>query len=1367
MEPNSHSIRVLVRPPPAPTQPLPPQPPPPSPPDPSLPPKNGVVVVGFIGRRHHDVSHLINKIIDSKIFGSGSLDTPFRFEPDKINPETRKWFESRKLSFYHDEEQRILYLQFSSVRCPATEEGLSETRFESVMEEQEFGDLQGLLFMFSLICLSVTEMKPCLDLVHPRRKESFGIAKNYAVDSLLKLNEVCHIIILIQEGSRFDTQMLKKFRVLQAAKHTMAPFIRSQNMSHATSRPRSSAHSRISPTGASPKNPSPGKSRGILNRNASSITVMSGLGSYTSLLPGQCTPVILFVFLDDFSEIHSSGNIEETSETASLNLSPNLNSSGRPGLPTKGSSSVVVLARPVNKSEGGLRKKLQSSLEAQIRFSIKKCRTLSDAGLSQSGESLEFAISLVEEVLDGKATPDSLLLESHQQNANKEDILSVKEFIYRQSDLLRGRGGLAANSNSGSAPGVGMAAAAAAAAAASASASASAAASGKTVTAPELPTLEIWSSSSQLILHGILSAKRACTYETKINRMREQDTASPTGENTATPSDPFESAVSHLENGIGLNTRFSTLWCQKAFPVAKAVYLDDLPPCYPSSQHEDHLRKALCALTSMVKGPAVQLYMKKLKDECTSIWSSGRQLCDAVSLTGKPCMHQKHDTQSLTADDIKPHSSGYVYLHACACGRSRRLRPDPFDYETANGACNSFADCDKLLPAVQMPEGSIKGPIKPSSWNLIRIGGARYYDPSKGLLQSGFNATQKFLLRWTIFVEKLKEATHSLLNNSQQGVSDRTIRVETVIDANRQTSDASLLGTGGAQNGVGMQIRLSSDITGNTSKSISVGRGLSNFTMRKPFSEVVAGPAAANSGFPPLLSRKQPLPDIEKGVKQHHEPQQAVDKLSEIVYNQESKKVENIASIDNASNDNGIASNTYKYGNLFPHFGSNIVPLNTNSIEQIKAASVKRMTIYMGFEHECPRGHRFILTPDHLNDLGPSYLVPEENAVPLLVENLDKKQDAAKFGKIGGHGRTRRGSNGIIMAGGSSKSRNTEKSKEKVANGNTSSKSMQSTRQGKDQNERTKVTDFVKDLDADLRPTVVDDGGGAFSLLNRNNVLLMVRISFSPVPRVGSSILSTVNSWSTRIAISTPPGFYSFPFYEFEMVFYAKLACIKCGKCRVFILGQFLAFSSSTISFYVKIQSYTGLHSYMLCIHLMIDKLSCLPPSVPDREQKLRFSLGCPVILPPESFLSLRLPFVYGVELEDGSLHSLRPFENQPQLTAYIMKGTALQEVESSPCASGKLFLVSKQVASLEDIAAFDSVIYREIESNWNVFRRASSCCASGRLLASDVAMSGLWRKRLPSTRPLLLELSPHKLMNGTSAMQRTSKKDSLRSTMN
>ncbi|KAI3450630.1 hypothetical protein Pfo_007295 [Paulownia fortunei] len=1115
-----------------------------------------------------------------------------------------KWFESRKLSFYHDEDQGILYLQFSSVRCPVTEEGSSETRFRfgSVFEDQEFGDLQGLVFMFS----------------------------------------VCHIIILIQEGSRFDTQMLKKFRVLQAAKHTMAPFVRSQNMSPVTSRPRSSAHSRISASGASPNNPSPGKSRGILNRNASAITVMSGLGSYTSLLPGQCTPVVLFVFLDDFMEIHPSGNMEELSENSSLNLSSSSNSSARPGLPTKGSGSVVVLARPVNKSEGGLRKKLQSSLEAQIRFSIKKCRTLSgfesshagsrsgaitnsaplfsldaskavslvDACASQSGESLEFAIGLVEEVLDGKATPDSLLLESHQQNANKEDILSVKEFIYRQSDLLRGRGGLVGNSNSGSA-GVGMVAAAAAAAAASASA-----ASGKTITAPELPTLEIWSSSSQPILHGILSAKRTSTYETEINRMHEQDAVSPPREIVATSSGLFDSAVSHLENGIGLNTKFSTLWCQKAFPVAKEVYLDDLPPCYPSSQHEDHLKKALRALTSMVKGPAVQFYMKRLKDECTSIWISGRQLCDAVSLTGKPCMHQRHDIKTLSADEIKPHSSGFVYLHACACGRSRRLRPDPFDYETANVAYNTFADCDKLLPAVQLLEGSIKGPIQPSSWNLIRVGGARYYDPAKGLLQSGFCATQKFLLRWTIFLEELKEASHSLLNDSQQVSLDRNIRVETVVDADSQTSDAAWLGAGRTQNGVGIQIRLSSDITGNSSKNVSVGRGSSNFTMRKPFSEVVAGPAPANSGFPPLFSRKQPIADAEKGVKIHHARHRGLDKLGETVYNQESQKVENTASMDKALN-NGIAGNAYKYGNPFPHISSNVVPLNMNSREQIKAAnSMKHVTIYVGFEHECSRGHRFILTLDHLSELGSSYAVPEENVVPLSVENSEKKQDPAKLGKIGGHGRTRRQSNGIIMGGVSGKAKNLEKSKEKVANGNMCpNKSTQLTRQGKDQNERTKVTDFVQDLDSDLKPTPIDDGGCAFSLLNR-----------------------------------------SLPIY---------MNCPHCRESTTKNDTSNIKFAS-TISQLQRIFLVTPSFPILLAADPIIQfELSCLPPSVPDRETKLQFSLGCPVILPPESFLSLKLPFVYGVELEDGSLHSLKPFENQPQLTAYIMKGTTLRVVSN------------------------------------------------------------------------------------------------------
>ncbi|XP_057804529.1 uncharacterized protein LOC131019918 [Salvia miltiorrhiza] len=1186
METQSHSIRVLVRPPPPPA-PLPPQPPPTPPP--------GVVVVGFIGRRHHDVAHLINKIADSYAFGSGGLDTPLRFEPERIDSEMRRWFESRNLSFYHDQDKGILYLQFSMLDCTVAEAMLSEGRmgFESVLEDRELGDLKGFIFMFT----------------------------------------VCHIVILIQEGSRFDTQLLKKFRVLQAAKHSIVPFIRSQNISSIASRPRSSAQSRIPATGSSFNNASPGKI-GIQNRNASANAVMSGLGSYTSLLPGQCTPVVLFVFVDDFSEIYLSGNMEQSSETSSLNVSSSLNNSARPGMPAKGSSSVVVLARPVNKSEGGLRKKLQSSLEAQIRFSIKKCRTLSvfegshvgsrtgavassaplfsldasravslvDACSTQSCESLEFAIGLVEQVLDGKATPDSLLLESHHENTNKEDIVSVKEFIHKQSDLLRGRGGLMGNGSSGAA-GVGMVAAAAAAAAASTSATA---ASGKSISPPELPTLEIWSTSSQLILHRILSAKPGCTYEAKTNRMQEQNAMIPLIETVATSSDPYESALSHLENGIGMNTRFSTLWCEKAFPVAKEVYLEDLPPCYPSFQHEVHLKKALHAFMSMVKGPAVQLYIKKLKDECMSIWSSGRQLCDAVSLTGKPCMHQKHDIKALSTHEIKHHSSGFVYLHACACGRSRQLLPDPFDFDSANVAGSTFVDCDKLLPSIKLPEGIVKGPIQPSSWNLIRIGGARYYDPSKGLIQSGFSATEKFLLRWTIFLEKPP------LNDIQQGSSDRNPRFETALEADDQTSDAARLVAGRAQNGAGTPKMPSSDITGNGSKKMSTGRGLSNFTMRKPFSEVVAGPAAANSAFPPLFSRKQPIQDAEKSVKLHNGRHRGLDKLGDVVYSQESQKVKDTASVDNLQH-NGTASNTTKYGDSFPRIGSNIPSFNVNGGKQIKAANpMKTVTIYVGFEHECPHGHRFILTLDHLSDLGSSFSASEENVLPLPMENSDRKQDPTKLGKLGNHGRTRRQAHGLVVGGAISKAKNPEKSKEKVANGDMpSQKSMQSTRHGKNQNERTEAVNLVEDLDSNLKPTSIDDHGGAFSLLNRN-----------------------------------------LPIY---------MNCPHCRESRTKNDTSNVKYASA-ISQLQRIFVVTPSFPIVLAASPVIQfELSCLPPSVPDREQKLQFSLGCPAILPPDSFLSLRLPFVYGVELEDGSLHSLKPFENQPHLTAYIMRGTTLQ----------------------------------------------------------------------------------------------------------
>lgn len=895
--------------------------------------------------------------------------------------------------------------------------------------------------------------------------------------------------------------------MLQAAKHALAPFVKSQSMPALSSRAHSSASSRSTMSASSSNNSSPGRSS-ILSHNASAVSLMSGLGPYTSLFPGQCTPVMLFVFVDDFSDVPNPNSIvEETTETSSHNQLSSL-SLAKPSLPVKVSGSVVVLSRPVSKSEGGFRKKLQSSLEAQVRFLIKKCRTLSgsetshagsrsrgansaplfsldasravlllDRSANQRGESLEFATGIVEDVLIGKATSDSLLSESNGQGASRDDIISLKEFIFRQSDILRGRGGLVSNSNSGPAAGVGMVAVAAAAAAASV-------ASGKSFNTPELPNIEIWLSSSLLILHGVLSAKGGCLEEIEISKRkpRLRNTVPQPVEGIASKvMDPLDIAVSWLESGKGLNRKFSTLWCERTLPAAKEVYLKDLPACYPTLQHEAHLEKALHAFHSLVKGPAVQGFAKRLEDECTYIWKSGRQLCDAVSLTGKPCMHQRHDIA------VKPHSSGYVFLHACACGRTRRLRLDPFDFESANVTFNCFPDCDKLLPALQLPNVTYAGPIGPSSWSLIRVGAARYYEPSKGLLQSGFCATQKFLLKLTIFLEKQKRKNGLTANAIYQDSvlkSNTDPKFEPEIKTDSKSFGDSHLYSEEVQSGIENQRKPLEDII-HDDKRISFGKGLPNFTMRKPFSEVVAGSAAADSAFPPLQQRKQHSSGLDGSIKQNRIGDQSMEQTTD---HQESRKAENILSAVNTLN--GTTNDTTN-GNPYLRIGSNVVPVNLNSGEKIKMnPSSKHVTLYVGFEHECPHGHRFLLNSELLNELGTLYQLHEESQTPSLEISEPNYEDPSKLSKNGVHGKIHRISN-RVNANGVKKERNMSRSKELVTNGFLNLDGIvQFSGSGKEQGQTSfdvsKIPSFVKELEEGMKCINVDDGGFAFSMLNRN-----------------------------------------------------------------------------------------------------------------------------------------------------------------------------------------------------------------------------------------------------------------------------------------
>lgn len=129
------------------------------------------MVVGFIGRRPSYSSQLINRVIDSNVFGSGNLDKVLCIE----NEEVKDWFKRRKISYYFEEQKGILFLQFTSTHCPAIDEKVEPgSGFDSVIGEHEFGDLQGMLFMFSVSFSSRLFLKYKLRLVFFIRKITLG-----------------------------------------------------------------------------------------------------------------------------------------------------------------------------------------------------------------------------------------------------------------------------------------------------------------------------------------------------------------------------------------------------------------------------------------------------------------------------------------------------------------------------------------------------------------------------------------------------------------------------------------------------------------------------------------------------------------------------------------------------------------------------------------------------------------------------------------------------------------------------------------------------------------------------------------------------------------------------------------------------------------------------------------------------------------------------------------------------------------------------------------------------------------------------------------------------------------------------------------
>eukprot|EP00026_Physarum_polycephalum_P001116 Phypoly_transcript_01117.p1 GENE.Phypoly_transcript_01117~~Phypoly_transcript_01117.p1 ORF type:complete len:1145 (-),score=223.33 Phypoly_transcript_01117:232-3237(-) len=201
-----------------------------------------------------------------------------------------------------------------------------------------------------------------------------------------------------------------------------------------------------------------------------------------------------------------------------------------------------------------------------------------------------------------------------------------------------------------------------------------------------------------------------------------------------TRTDPTEKLLAFLDPDY----KFSASRCATALLSAREQYLTGLPAHYTAQVHEKQLLRASAAFAQQARGPAAPYYTSKLRDDCAKIWVQGRHICDAVSLTGRPCVYLVEGSEN-GATHPGPHSSGFHTLCTCNCGKSRRTREDPFDLESANYLFFTlFPDCCKSSISLDLP-------AKSPQWSLECLGTGTSYQPILGLQQEGFVQNRNFL----------------------------------------------------------------------------------------------------------------------------------------------------------------------------------------------------------------------------------------------------------------------------------------------------------------------------------------------------------------------------------------------------------------------------------------------------------------------------------------------------------------------------------------------------------------------------------------------------------------------------------------------
>ncbi|CAG4946096.1 unnamed protein product [Colias eurytheme] len=163
--------------------------------------------------------------------------------------------------------------------------------------------------------------------------------------------------------------------------------------------------------------------------------------------------------------------------------------------------------------------------------------------------------------------------------------------------------------------------------------------------------------------------------------------------------DEDQEASGALFDALATDVRFSQARCAKVLPIAQASYAEGLPSHYSSQHHAHKVTVALGVVAAMARGPLARGARARLRAACAATWRT-RRLCEAPSLTSHPCINPDHDS-------TKDHSSGVRYISVCNCGRSKCSRDDPYTVKMANYTFYTYAaeECGvcNTLQSVEFP----------------------------------------------------------------------------------------------------------------------------------------------------------------------------------------------------------------------------------------------------------------------------------------------------------------------------------------------------------------------------------------------------------------------------------------------------------------------------------------------------------------------------------------------------------------------------------------------------------------------------------------------------------------------------------------